>query len=73
LITNEEYKEKRLKPIYSLGEVVNKSVKANRKFHIEQDLSTITFKPNRYAQINLELIGVGNRKHILQKLYLKQE
>ena len=73
LITNEEYKEKRLKPIYSLGEVVNKSVKANRKFHIEQDLSTIIFKPNRQVQINLELIGVGNRKHILQKLYLKQE
>ena len=73
LITNEEYKEKRLKPIYSIGEVVNKSVKANRKFHIEQDLSTITFKPNRTTQIQLNLIGVGNRKHILQKLYLKQE
>ena len=73
LISNEEYKEKRLKPLYSLGEVVNKSVKANRKFHIEQDLINITFKPNRNIQINLELIGVGNRKHILQKLYLKQE
>lgn len=73
LITNEEYKAKRLKPIYSLGEIVNKSVKANRKFHIEQNLTSITFKPNRWTQINLELIGVGNRKHILQKLYLKQE
>ena len=73
LITNEEYKEKRLKPLYSIGEVVNKSVKGNRKFHIEQDLSIITFKPNRATQINLNLIGVGNRKHILQKLYLKQE
>ena len=73
LITNEEYKAKRLKSIYSIGEVINKSVKANRKFHIEQNLSTITFKPNRQTQINLELIGVGNRKHILQKLYLKQE
>ena len=73
LITNEEYKAKRLKPLYSIGEIVNKSVKANRKFHIEQDLSNITFKPNRTTQINLNLIGVGNRKHILQKLYLKQE
>ena len=73
LITNEKYKENRLKPLYSIGEVVNKSVRANRKFHIEQDLSTITFKPNRNIQINLELIGIGNRKHILQKLYLKQE
>ena len=73
LITNEEYKTKRLKPLYSIGEIVNKSVKGNRKFHIEQDLSIITFKPNRATQINLNLIGVGNRKHILQKLYLKQE
>ena len=73
LINNEEYKAKRLKALYSIGEVANKSVKANRKFHIEQNLTTITFKPNRQAQINLELIGVGNRKHILQKLYLKQE
>ncbi len=73
LITSEEYKEKRLKPLYSIGEVVNKSVKSNRKFHIEQDLSTITFKPNRSTQINLNLIGIGNRKYILQKLYLKQE
>ncbi len=73
LITSEEYKEKRLKPLYSIGEVVNKSVKSNRKFHIEQALSTITFKPNRSTQINLNLIGIGNRKYILQKLYLKQE
>ena len=72
-ISKEEYKLKRLKPIYSIGEVVNKSVKANRKFHIEQDLNTIIFKPNRLTQVQLNLIGVGNRKYILQKLYLKQE
>ena len=72
-ISKDEYKLKRLSPIYSIGEVVNKSVKANRKFHIEQDLDTITFKPNKLTKIELTLIGLGNRKSILSKLYQKQE
>ena len=72
-ISKEEYKLKRLSSLYSIGEIVNKSVKANRKFHIEQDLNNITFKPNRNTKINLNLIGVGNRLNILKKLYLKQE
>ena len=72
-ISKEEYKLKRLSTLYSIGEIVNKSVKANRKFHIEQDLNNITFKPNRNTKINLNLIGVGNRLNILKKLYLKQE
>lgn len=72
-ITKEEYKQKRLSPIYSIGEVVNKSVKSNRKFHIEQDLDIITFKPNKLTKIVLTLIGLGNRKSILSKLYQKQE
>ena len=72
-ISKDEYKLKRLKPIYSIGEIVNKSVKGNRKFHIESDLQTIIFKPNRNTKINLKLIGVGNRLNILKKLYLKQE
>ena len=72
-ISKDEYKLKRLSPIYSIGEVVNKSVKANRKFHIEQDLDTITFKPNKLTKIELTLIGLGNRKYILSKLYQKQE
>ena len=72
-ISKEEYKLKRLSPLYSIGEIVNKSVKANRKFNIEQDLNNITFKPNRNTKINLNLIGVGNRLNIFKKLYLKQE
>ena len=72
-ISKDEYKLKRLSPIYSIGEVVNKSVKANRKFHIEQDLDIITFKPNKSTRIELKLIGIGNRKSILSKLYQKQE
>ena len=72
-ISKEEYQSKRLSPIYSIGEVVNKSVKANRKFHIEQCLDIITFKPNKLTKIELNLIGLGNRKSILSKLYQKQE
>ena len=72
-ISKEEFKLKRLSPIYSIGEVINKSVKGNRKFHIEQDLENIIFKPNKSTKINLELIGLNKRKQILSKLYQKQE
>ena len=72
-ISKEQFKQKRLSAIYSIGEIVNKSVKGNRKFHIEQDLENIIFKPNRKLNINLQLIGVNKRKQILSKLYQKQQ
>ena len=72
-ISKEQFKQKRLSPIYSIGEIVNKSVKGNRKFHIEQDLENIIFKPNKLTKINLQLIGLNKRKQILSKLYQKQE
>ena len=72
-ISKSEYKNKRLSPIYSIGEVVNKSVKSNRKFHIEQDLNTIMFKPNKLTKIELSLVGLGNRISILSNLFQKQE
>ena len=72
-ISKYEFKQKRLSPIYSIGEIINKSVKGNRKFHIEQDLENILFKPNKLTKINLELIGLNKRKQILFKLYQKQE
>ena len=72
-ISKEQFKQKRLSALYSIGEIVNKSVKGNRKFHIEQDLENIIFKPNKSTKINLELIGLNKRKQILSKLYQKQE
>ena len=72
-ISKEEFKQKRLSSIYSIGEIVNKSVKGNRKFHIEQDLENISFKPNKNTKINLQLIGLNKRKQLLSKLYQKQE
>lgn len=72
-ISKDQFKQKRLSSIYSIGEVINKSVKGNRKFHIEQDLENIIFKPNKSTKINLQLIGLNKRKQILSKLYQKQE
>ena len=72
-ITKEQFKLNKLSSIYSIGEIVNKSVKSNRFFHLEQELDKITFKPNKDTRIQLNLIGVGNRISILKKLYQKQE
>ena len=72
-ISKEQFKLKRLSPIYSIGEVINKSVKGNRKFHIEQDLENVIFKPNKLTKINLQLICLNKRKQILSMLYKKQE
>ena len=72
-ITKEQFKLNKLSSIYSIGEIVNKSVMSNRFFHLEQDLSSIIFKPNKETKIQLNLIGVGNRISILKKLYQKQE
>ena len=72
-ITKEQFKLNKLSSIYSIGEIVNKSVKSNRFFHLEQNLSSIIFKPNKDTRIQLSLVGVGNRISILKKLYQKQE
>ena len=61
-ISKKEYSQKRLAPIYSIGEKVNRSVRGNRKFHIEQDIENIIFKPNKSIKINLQLIGLNKRK-----------
>ena len=72
-ISKEQFNLNKLSSIYSIGEIVNKSVKSNRFFHLEQDLSSIIFKPNKDTRIQLNLIGIGNRLSILKKLYQKQE
>lgn len=69
-LSKEEYKVLRFNPLCSIGAAL---VKGNRKFHLENDLDHIIFKPNRTQHIELELVGVGNRRSILSKLYLLQE
>ena len=72
-ISKEQFKLNKLSPIYSIGEIVNKSVKSNRFFHLEQELDKIIFKPNKDTKIQLNLIGIGNRISLLKKLYQKHE
>ena len=76
-ITKEEFKIKRLNPVYSVGETSNyktKYVYGNRFFHIENDLESIIFKPNRQTEISLNLNKLyGKRLNILKKLYLRQQ
>lgn len=74
-ISSEEYKLKKLSPIFSIGEITNKGIKSNRLFHIEQDLSSITFKPNRNTRINLQFNYNlhGRRLADLKQLYKLQE
>ncbi len=50
LITNEQWKELRILPLYLVGEA---NQKGNRKFNFNDDI--ITFKPNKDTRIPLEL------------------
>ena len=56
-ITKEEYKAKRISPIYSIGEA---DKLGNRLFRLKPG-NMLTFQPNRLYHIDLELIGL--RKH----------
>jgi hypothetical protein len=74
LLTKEEFQLKRLSPLCSIGEGSNPSVRGNRKFHLENDLRTVTFKPNRKTRVELELPNIRpNLQRVLSKLYLKQQ
>lgn len=73
-ITKEQFLEKRLNPLYSIGEASNPCVKGNRKFHIEQDLKNIVFKPNKNTKISLEIPSLSKSYlNILKQLYILQE
>lgn len=60
-ISKEEFKLKRLSPLYSIGEETNPSVKCNRKFFIESN-SKIIFKPTRKEKIELK-IKISSKKY----------
>ena len=71
LISKEEYQSNRVSPLYVVGE---SNQNANRKFQINQDLHSITFKNDRHNHYVLELKGVyGKREKVLSKLYELQE
>lgn len=56
-ITKEEYKARRISPVYSIGEANNSG---NRMFRLKP-YNILTFKPDRLHHIDLELVGL--RKH----------
>ena len=74
-ISKENFLKKRLSPLYSIGECTcgTKHVKGNRKFHIEQDLETIFFKPNLKTRVKLDIKLKSNYLKILSELYKLQE
>ena len=68
-ISKEEYKDKRLSPLCSIGEG---NQNGNRKFQIQEDLSII-FKPDRKNKIIISPNGLSRSyKRIIKKLYILQ-
>ena len=64
-IIKEEYKAKRISPVYSIGEA-DKS--GNRMFRLKSD-NILTFQPDRLHHIDLELVGLRKyRKSIISTL-----
>lgn len=69
-ISKEEYRQKRLSPIYSIGQSGNS--RGNRKFQIK-DINTIIFKPNRKQHIELKIKASKKYQQYLKILMLHQE
>ena len=71
-ISKEEFKLKRLNPLYSIGTA--KPYKGNQKFRISEDLTKVIFQPKCKEKYELTLIGVTKGyKQILSKLYNLQQ
>ena len=72
LISKEEFKLKRLNPLYSIGTA--KPYKGNQKFRITESLDKVIFQPKCKEKYELILIGVTKGyKQILSKLYNLQQ
>ena len=69
-ISKEEFRERRLVPLCSIGEARSNG---NRLFRLSEDCYSIIFSPVAKNKIKLNLIGVGNRIKALQKLYTHQQ
>ena len=71
-ISKDEFKFKRLNPLYSIGTA--KPYKGNRFFRISEDLTKVIFQPKCKEKYELTLIGVTKGyKQILSKLYNLQQ
>jgi IS605 OrfB family transposase len=71
-ISKDEFKVKRLNPLYSIGTA--KPYKGNQKFRISEDLTKVIFQPKCKEKYELTLIGITKGyKEILSKLYNLQQ
>ena len=71
LISKKDFQTKRLQPLQSIGEAIQKG---NRKFRLNEDVNMIVFSPDRHTHINLIFDGLSkNYKRLLTKLYKLQE
>ena len=71
-INKEEFKLKRLNPLYSIGTA--KPYKGNRFFRISEDLTKVIFQPKCKEKYELNLVGITKGyKKILNKLYNLQQ
>lgn len=71
-ISKDEFKLKRLNPLYSIGSA--KPYKGNRFFRISKSLDKVIFQPDRSNHFELTLIGITKGyKKILSKLYTLQQ
>ena len=69
LVTKEDYKIKKLNPVYIIGE---KLKYGNRLIQIDKDLNTLHIKFSKEHHFDLNLSNVRNRLNILEKLYYCQ-
>ena len=69
-ITKEEFKEKRLVPLCSIGEG---RCNGNRLFRLSEDCYIVFFNSSSKQKIKLNLFGIGKRIKFLQKLYIHQQ
>lgn len=71
-ISKEEFKLKRLNPLYSIGTA--KPYKGNRFFRISESLNKVIFQPKCKEKYELNLIGITEGyKNILQRLFNLQQ
>ena len=68
-ISKEEYKVKKLNPVYVIGE---KPKHGNRHVQIDNDLCTLHVKFSKEHHFDLNLLNVRNRLNILERLYYCQ-
>ncbi len=69
LISKEEYKTKKLNPVYVIGE---KQKHGNRHVQIDKDLNILRIKFSKEHRFELNLLNVRNRLDILKRLYYCQ-